>query len=490
MSPVSRRAQAIRPFVVMDIVARAKELEAGGVDVVHMEIGDPDFPTPEVITRAAEAAMESGSTHYTQSAGLPDLRDAISTHFRETYGVSVHCDDIVATQGTSPAMLLLFGALLDPGDEVIMPDPCYPAYPNYVAFLGGVPVPVPVRAENAFRYDIDEVRAAIGPRTKAVMINSPGNPTGAVLGDEDLAALAKLAEDTGVYIASDEIYHGLDFSGPDRTILQYTDRAFVLNGFSKTYAMTGWRLGYLIAPREFVRPAEKIQQNFFLAANAFVQQAGVVALTAAQPDVARMRALYDERRRYLVPALRDLGLGIAVEPCGAFYVFADARPWGEDSLDLSRRLLEEAHVACAPGVDFGPGGEGFLRFSYATDIDRLAEGVRRLGSWARPAPSAVHVRPASYPRRRTSSQRGVRAPWAAIRILRYPPSSSVRRSSSSGTASSRRSSDPRRWRRSWEAGSTRRWSVSIVTSSCAAAPRKTSSWLGSTRPGTASGPTT
>jgi aspartate/methionine/tyrosine aminotransferase len=379
---VSRRSQEIRPFVVMDIVARAKELEAQGHDVVHMEIGDPDFPTPHVITRAAEAAMEQGSTHYTQSAGLPDLRQAITAHFRSSYDVAVDPEDIVVTQGTSPAMLLLFGALLDPGDEVVMPDPCYPAYPNYVTFLGGVPKPVRVRAGDSFRYRIDDVRAAIGPRTKAIMINSPGNPTGAVLDGADLAALAALAEETGVHIASDEIYHGLDFSGPDRTILQYTDRAFVLNGFSKTYAMTGWRLGYLIAPREFVRPAEKIQQNFFLAANAFVQHAGVVALTQAGPDIARMRETYDDRRRFLVPALRGLGLEVACEPCGAFYVFADASCWGADSLALSRALLEEAHVATAPGIDFGPGGEGFLRFSYATELERLAQGVSRLGAWA------------------------------------------------------------------------------------------------------------
>jgi aspartate aminotransferase len=214
------------------------------------------------------------------------------------------------------------------------------------------------------------------------MINSPANPTGAVLSHEDLAALAAIAEATGVYIASDEIYHGLDYCGPDRSILRYTDRAFVLNGFSKAYAMTGWRLGYMIAPHEFVRPAEKIQQNFFLAANAFVQQAGVVALTHAQGDVARMRELYDERRRYIVPALRDVGLVIESEPCGAFYVFADARQWGEDSLALSYRLLEEAGVATAPGMDFGAGGEGFLRFSFATDLTRIEEGVRRLSEWA------------------------------------------------------------------------------------------------------------
>ncbi len=379
---VSRRAQAIRPFVVMDVVARAKELESQGRDIVRLEIGDPDFPTPAVIAQACETAIAEGSTHYTQSLGLPDLREAIKDHYAATYGVTVDPDNIVVTQGTSPAMLLLFGALLDPGDEVIMADPCYPAYPNYVSFLGGEPKLVRTRAADGFRYRFDELEAAITPRTRAIMITSPSNPTGAVLDDAYLRELAALADRTGVFIASDEIYHGLDFCGPDRTILSYTDRAFVLNGFSKTYAMTGWRLGYLIAPPEFVRPAEKIQQNFFLAANAFVQQAGVVALTQASADVARMRATYDERRRYLVPELRRIGLVIESEPCGAFYVFADASAWGPDSLELSRRLLEEAGVACAPGIDFGPGGEGFLRFSYATSIERLAEGVARLERWA------------------------------------------------------------------------------------------------------------
>lgn len=382
MGEVSHRAQSIRPFVVMDVVARAKQLESAGVDVVRLEIGDPDFATPEVITRAAEAAIEAGDTGYTQSAGLPDLRDAITLHFARSYGVTVDPEDIVVTQGTSPAMLLLFGSLLDPGDEVIISDPCYPAYPNYINFLGGVPVPVRVRAEEGFRFRIDEVRAAMTERTRAIMVNSPANPMGTVLGPDDLQALADLAEETGVYIASDEIYHGLQFDGPSHTILEYTDRAFVLNGFSKAYAMTGWRLGYLIAPRGFVRPAEKIQQNFFLCANHFVQVAGTAAMLHAQDDVARMRAVYDERRRYLVPALRSLGLKIATEPTGAFYVFADATSWGGDSLVLAERILEEAGVALAPGVDFGPGGEGFLRFSYAASLERLHEGVARLSEWA------------------------------------------------------------------------------------------------------------
>ena len=385
MSEVSLRAQAIRPFVVMDVVARAKALEASGRDIVRMEIGDPDFPTPDVIKRAAEAALDADDTGYTQSAGLPDLRDAITQHYSDAYGVTIDAADIIVTQGTSPAMLLLFGALLDPGDEVIISDPCYPAYSNYISFLGGVPVPIRVRAAEGFRFRIDEVRAAITPRTRAIMINSPANPMGTVLGPEDLRALAALAEETGIWIASDEIYHGLQFDGPSHSILEYTDRAFVLNGFSKAYAMTGWRLGYLIAPRQFVRPAEVIQQNFFLCANHFVQVAGTVALLEAQGDVARMRERYDERRRFLVPALRDIGLEIAVEPTGAFYVFADASAWGSDSLVLSGRLLEEAGVAVAPGIDFGAGGEGFLRFSYATSLDRLHDGVDRLKTWAQHA---------------------------------------------------------------------------------------------------------
>jgi len=379
---VSARAQAVHPFVVMDVVARAKELEAQGRDIVRMDVGDPDLPTPDVITKAAEAAMEAGDTGYTQSMGLPDLRDAVSSRFASKYGVTVGRDDIIVTQGTSPAMLLLFGALLDPGDEVILSDPCYPAYPNYISFLGGVPVRVRARAEDGFRMRIEEIEAAITPRTRCVMINSPSNPMGTVLPPEDLAAIAGLAEKHGLYVASDEIYHGLDFEGRDHTILEYTDRAFVLNGFSKLYAMTGWRLGYLVAPRTFVRPAEAIQQNFFLCANHFVQVAGTTALLQADPDVARMRDIYDERRRYLVPALRGLGLTIDAPPTAAFYVFADARSWGSDSLALTYRLIDEAGVAAAPGVDFGPGGEGFLRFSYVTDIHRLREGVSRLGAWA------------------------------------------------------------------------------------------------------------
>ncbi len=379
---VSKRAQGIRPFVVMDVVARAKLLASEGVDVVRMEIGDPDLPTPEIVTRAAEAAMKAGDTGYTQSAGLPGLRLAVANHYNSTYGVDVDPENIVVTQGTSPAMLLVFGALLDPGDEVIISDPGYPAYSNYVEFLGGVAKRIRVRASEGFRFRPEEIRAAITPRTRAIMINSPANPMGTVLPPEDLAELALIAEETGVWVVSDEIYHGLQFEGAEHSILEYTDRAFVLNGFSKAYAMTGWRLGYLIAPPEFVRPCEVIQQNFFLCANHFVQVAGTVALTQGASEVTRMRSIYNERRRYLVPALRSLGLEIETEPTGAFYVFANARQWGTDSIELARSILDEAAVSVAPGVDFGPGGEGFLRFSYATSMDRLKEAVQRLENWS------------------------------------------------------------------------------------------------------------
>ena len=304
----------------MDLVARAKELEAGGRDIVRLEIGDPDFPTPEAVRIAAETALGDGETGYTQSAGLPLLREAVSAHQRRMYGVNVDPEDIVVTQGTSPAMLLVFGALLDPGDEVIIPDPGYPAYPAYASFLGAVPVPVRLSACDGFRMRADDVEALITSRTRAIVVNSPANPTGAVLETGDLAALGALAQKTGVWLVSDEIYHGLAFGEPAGSVFEHTERAFVLNGFSKAFAMTGWRLGYVIAPRAFVRAIERLQQNFFLCANHFVQVAGAAALTLAHGDVARMRDVYDERRRFLVPALRGLGLDIACEPRGALHL--------------------------------------------------------------------------------------------------------------------------------------------------------------------------
>jgi aspartate/methionine/tyrosine aminotransferase len=371
---VSRRAREITPFLVMDILERAKELERAGRHIIHLEIGEPDFPTPAPIVAAAHAAMAAGETQYTHSQGLLELREALSEHYRQKYGVRVEPEQFIVTSGTSPAMLLIFAGLLDPGDEVLLTDPHYACYPNFLRLVDAVPRLVPVAEEDGFQFRVEELPARLTGRTKGIIINSPGNPTGTLLAPERLARLA----DLGPYIISDEIYHGLVYEGAEHSILEFTDRAFVINGFSKLYAMTGWRLGYLIAPLEFVRPLQKLMQNFFISANSFVQRAGIAALTQAGPEVARMRTVYDERRRFLLEGLKRLGFRIPFPPTGAFYVFVNARHLSPDSYALAFDILEQAGVGVTPGIDFGPGGEGFLRFSYANSLDNLREALNRL----------------------------------------------------------------------------------------------------------------
>jgi aspartate/methionine/tyrosine aminotransferase len=373
-SPIPERAARIQPFLVMEVLERAQALERAGREIIHLEVGEPDFETPECIREAGIRAIRDGETRYTHSLGLLELREAICEDYRKEYGVTVTPDRVVVTSGTSPAMVLLFGALLGPGDEVLIPDPHYACHPSFVEFLGGRAVAVDVREEDGFQYRPEEIRARMTPRTRAVLVNSPSNPTGNVLSAERMAAIAAL----GPCVVSDEIYHGLVYEGRAPSILEFTENAFVLNGFSKKYAMTGWRLGYVIAPPRYVRTMQKLQQNFFISAGSIPQRAGVAALREAGPDVARMVAVYDERRRYLVRALRELGLGVAVEPTGAFYVLANARHVDADSHRLAFDILERAGVAVTPGVDFGRNAEGFLRFSYANSLERIAEAARRL----------------------------------------------------------------------------------------------------------------
>jgi aspartate/methionine/tyrosine aminotransferase len=374
LAAVSRRAQEITPFLVMDILERAQELERQGIPVIHLEVGQPDWDTPQVVKEAAFAAMQRGETQYTHSMGLLALREAICRHYQETYGVTLTPDRIIVTSGTSPAMLLILAALLDPGDEIILTDPHYACYPNFVRLVDAVPRYVKIREEDGFQVHHEDLGKNLGARTKAILINSPANPTGTVLTREHLREIAGL----GPYIISDEIYHGLVYEGQEHSILEFTDRAFVINGFSKAYAMTGWRLGYLIAPQEFMRPLQKLMQNFFISANAFVQRAGIAALTQAGAEVERMRRTYDQRRRVLVDGLKKLGFAIPVEPTGAFYVFVNARHLSNDSYQLAFDILEKAHVGVTPGVDFGSGGEGFLRFSYASSLDNIAVALERL----------------------------------------------------------------------------------------------------------------
>jgi len=383
---VSKRASEITPFLVMDILEAAHKLEAKGVNVIHLEIGEPDFDTPECIKEAAKKALADGETHYTHSLGLLALREAICEDMLTRYGVTVDPGQVIVTQGTSPAMLLLFSTILEAGDEVILSDPCYACYDNFIRFAGATPVRVPVTEDDSFQYRPQAIEAAMTERTKAILLNSPANPTGTLLSPERMDAIARLADAHGAHIVSDEIYHGLVYEGKDHSALEFSDRAFVLNGFSKLYAMTGWRLGYLIAPKEFIRPMQKLCQNFFISANSVAQFAGIAALKESAADVARMKATYDERRRFLLPRLKALGLGVAHDPTGAFYVLANARRWAEkfggSSLKLAYDILEKAHVGVTPGIDFGQGAEGFLRFSYANSLENIDEALRRLEKYA------------------------------------------------------------------------------------------------------------
>jgi len=373
-SAVSRRARLITPFLVMDILERAKELERQGEHVIHLEVGEPDYDTPQVVKEAAYRAMAAGETQYTHSQGLLELRETLCQHYWDRYRVSVQPEQFIVTSGTSPAVILIFGALLDPGDEVLLPNLHYACYPNVLRLVDAVPRYVPVREADGFQLDPEELGPYLTPRTKAVLVNSPGNPTGTLMSAAHLARLAELPP----YVISDEIYHGLVYEGKEHSILEFTDRAFVINGFSKVYAMTGWRLGYLLAPPDFIRPLQKLMQNFFISANPFVQRAGIAALTQAGAEIEAMRATYDARRRFLLAGLARLGFTIPVPPTGAFYVFVNARHLSTDSYALAFDILEKAKVGVAPGIDFGPGGEGFLRFSYANSLENLEEALRRV----------------------------------------------------------------------------------------------------------------
>ena len=375
---LARRIQEIEPFLAVEMGERAEALERAGIDVVHLEFGEPDFEAPLVVREALQRALKDGRTRYTHSLGILALREAIAEHYVTTYGVNVSPDQILVTAGTSPAMLLLFGHLLDPGDEVVLSDPYYACYPNFIRYADGRPVYVGVTEEDGFQYRPEAIRERLTARSRAIVINSPANPTGTVLSPERMAAIAELGREHGPLIVSDEIYHGLSYEAPDRTILEFTDRALVLNGFSKAYAMTGWRLGWVIGPREHISALQKLYGNFFISTNEFVQWAGVAALREAGEDSRRFRAIFDERRRAMIAGLRSIGFGVGAEPTGAFYVLANARHLSSDSVSLAYEILDATHVAVTPGAAFGANAEGYLRFSYASSVERIQEGLDRI----------------------------------------------------------------------------------------------------------------
>jgi len=362
------------PFYVMEVMERAQELERQERPIIHLEVGEPDFPTPSCITEAAAKAIRDGKTYYTSSVGLLELREAIAEHFLEKYSVSISPDQVIVTNGSSPGLLITFSALLEEGDEVIISNPHYSCYPNFVTFLGCTPKFVKISERDGFRYNPEDIKEKIGPRTKAIVINSPGNPTGQILDADTMRRIAAL----GPTVVSDEIYHGLVYKGKEHSILEFTENAFVVSGFSKQFAMTGWRLGYAIAPKTYVRLLQKLMQNFFIAANTISQWAGIAALKEAASDVQRMVRIFDKRRRLMIQSLRKIGFGIAVEPTGAFYVLANAKRFTNNSLEFSYELLEKTGVGTAPGIDFGRNAEGYIRFSYANSIENISEGMDRI----------------------------------------------------------------------------------------------------------------
>jgi aspartate/methionine/tyrosine aminotransferase len=376
--PVSKRASELPSFIAMDVLEAAHALERQGRNIIHLEVGEPDFDTPEAVRRAATEAMNAGDTHYTHSLGTYELRSAISAHYRQKYGADVDPDRVIVTSGSSPGLFLAFAALLDPGQEVLLTNPHYACYPQFITMSGGVPVYVPVREEEAFQFVPEEMERYLTPRTKAILINSPANPTGTLISGERMAQVANAAERSGAYVVSDEIYHGLVYEGTEHSILEYTDRAFAVNGFSKLYAMTGWRLGYMIVPPEFVRPIQKLAQNLLICANSFVQHAGVAALSSTRDEVAEMKRVYAARRTYMIERLEKMGFAFKVKPTGAFYVFANSRHLSDDCYKLAFDILEQAGVGCTPGIDFGSGGEGYIRFTYANSLENIKEGMDRL----------------------------------------------------------------------------------------------------------------
>ena len=374
----AKRIAQIEPFLAMEVLERALAMEREGTGVLHLEVGEPDFPAPEPVIEACQRALREGATHYTDSRGLAPLRAAIAADLDRRFGVSVSPGRILVTMGTSPAMMMTFQALLDPGDEVIVGTPHYPCYPNFIRLCGGVPVFVETDPAEHYRLDPERVRAALSPRTRAIIVCSPANPTGAIQSRETMEALAGL----GPTLISDEIYDGLVYDGEHVTsALELGEGAFVLDGFSKRYAMTGFRLGWVVAPEAAARSLQILQQSQFISASSFVQLAGIAALEECGPVVESMRETCRGRRDRLVAGLRELGFAIPHSPQGTFYVLADARPLGlcgGDSLELSLALLKEAHVGVAPGIDFGVAAEGWLRFCYAASDEVIDQALERL----------------------------------------------------------------------------------------------------------------
>jgi aspartate/methionine/tyrosine aminotransferase len=382
MMKPARRADDIEPFRVMAILARAREMQAAGRDIIHMEVGEPDFATPTPIVEAGIAALRAGHTHYTPALGLPALRAAIAAYYGERYGVDIAPDRVCVTPGASGALLLAMAALFDPGEEILMADPGYPCNRHFARLVEARAMGIPVGPETGFQLTADSVRRNWGPRTRGVLVANPGNPTGTLISAAELAAIHAEVRARHGWLIVDEIYHELVYDAAPDSAAGLGEDVLVINSFSKYFLMTGWRLGWMLAPPALLPSLDKLAQNLFLAAPTVAQHAALVAL---RDDTRRLldqrKAELRQRRDALLPELARLGFEVKTQPHGAFYCYADIAGFGMDSEQLAERLLLDAGVAITPGTDFGSHqASRHVRFAYTTDLQRILEAMRRIES--------------------------------------------------------------------------------------------------------------
>ena len=364
----------------MELLARARELEAQGRSVIHMEVGEPDFSTPEPIIQAGRRALADGRTHYTPAMGLPELRQAISRQYKTRYGLEVAHERIAVTPGASGALQLLMSVLINPGDGVLLADPGYPCNRNFVHLVGGIPQAVDVGPGTSYQLNVELIEQNWKTNTKAVMVATPSNPTGTMLELEELREIFQVVQRHNGYLIVDEIYQGLIYEAEDHTALEISDNLYVINSFSKYYGMTGWRLGWLVAPPDKIGPIDRLAQNIFLAAPTPAQYAALEAFSDESINILEQRReVFRQRRDFLLPALEELGFKFSVRPQGAFYLYGNCRQHSSDSARFAHDLLEQMGVAVTPGMDFGNNApDKHLRFAYTTDMEQLQEGVRRI----------------------------------------------------------------------------------------------------------------
>jgi aspartate/methionine/tyrosine aminotransferase len=382
---LARRMTEIQPFQVMEIWNRAKELEALGKRIIQMQIGEPDFTTPDPVIAASVEALKRHPIHYTSAVGMLPLRQAISRHYRERYHLDVPASRIVVTAGASGALLIAAGVLVNPGDEILMPDPAYPCNRHFVRFFEGEVKSIPVGPQTQYQLTRELIETNWSEKTRGVFIASPSNPTGTMIAPAEMRAIIEAVHARGGVVIVDEIYQGLTYASAFESALAHSDRIFVVNSFSKYFSMTGWRLGWLVVPEECMREVETFAQNAFICPSAPAQYAGIAAFAPETTAILEARrAEFRRRRDFLVPALRELGFSIPVTPEGAFYIYAGIERFAPDSGKFALEVLEQAGVAITPGKDFGLNqAERYVRFAYTRSIDDLQESVQRLRKFLR-----------------------------------------------------------------------------------------------------------